>query len=204
MRMRPRVATVRDGAQGGGTAPHEEYDRKLLLSKLLHLQRVRTTNNPREMMLALRIDLIRNVANIAKRSGPRRRANQHTTWRLRGQPQQGVLRRALPAVVRACGRSQKHRQNFVSVPAPIQQYIREVQEQLDQVRPRASRRPHARRLRGSVSLGYGAAVQWDAMRAWCPSRARLGPRLPASSLHVSFFPVVAPRGNASCAVAAGA
>jgi hypothetical protein len=43
------------------------YDRKLLQQKLVHLQRVREHGNVKEMMFALRSDLIRNIANIAKR-----------------------------------------------------------------------------------------------------------------------------------------
>lgn len=43
------------------------YDLKLLRDKITHLQRVRHTGNAKELMLALRTDLIRNIANIAKR-----------------------------------------------------------------------------------------------------------------------------------------
>lgn len=43
-----------------------QYDRKLLAQKVAHLRRVRESGNPRDMMFALRTDLIRNVANIAK------------------------------------------------------------------------------------------------------------------------------------------
>ena len=43
------------------------YDRKLLLDKTAHLRRVRASGNAKEIMLALRTDLIRNIANIAKR-----------------------------------------------------------------------------------------------------------------------------------------
>lgn len=43
------------------------YDRKLLLEKTNHLRSVRATGNVKEIMLALRTDLIRNIANIAKR-----------------------------------------------------------------------------------------------------------------------------------------
>ncbi len=50
-----------------GVPIHDDYDRQLLMDKLRCLKRTRATNNPREMMMALRIDLIRNVANIAKR-----------------------------------------------------------------------------------------------------------------------------------------
>lgn len=45
------------------------YDRKLLLDKTAHLRRVRATGHVKEIMLALRTDLIRNIANIAKRRG---------------------------------------------------------------------------------------------------------------------------------------
>lgn len=40
---------------------------QLLIRKLRHLQHVREGGNIREMMFTLRSDLIRNVANIAKR-----------------------------------------------------------------------------------------------------------------------------------------
>jgi len=79
----------------GAAVEHEEYDRKLLLAKTRHLKKIKATANPREIMFGLRIDLIRNIANIAK--------------------------------------SQKQRQDFVTIPSPIQQYIREVQEQLFQI-----------------------------------------------------------------------
>lgn len=42
------------------------YDKKLLQEKIQHLKRVRATGNVKDMMFALRIDLIRNMANIAK------------------------------------------------------------------------------------------------------------------------------------------
>ncbi|GLC33103.1 hypothetical protein PLESTB_000370100 [Pleodorina starrii] len=42
------------------------YDRKLLLEKTIHLRSIRATGNVKEIMLALRTDLIRNIANIAK------------------------------------------------------------------------------------------------------------------------------------------
>ncbi|KAG2494204.1 hypothetical protein HYH03_007562 [Edaphochlamys debaryana] len=42
------------------------YDRKLLMEKTNHLRMVRATGNVKEIMLALRTDLIRNMANIAK------------------------------------------------------------------------------------------------------------------------------------------
>ncbi|GFR50526.1 hypothetical protein Agub_g12795 [Astrephomene gubernaculifera] len=42
------------------------YDRNLLLEKTNHLRSIRSTGNVKEIMLALRTDLIRNIANIAK------------------------------------------------------------------------------------------------------------------------------------------
>lgn len=42
------------------------FDRQLLQGKLSHLRRVRHMGNVREIMFALRTDLLRNVANIAK------------------------------------------------------------------------------------------------------------------------------------------
>jgi hypothetical protein len=59
-----------DANRLGGRCGIEEgrlYDRKLLLQKLQHLQQVREGGNIREMMFNLRSDLIRNVANVAKR-----------------------------------------------------------------------------------------------------------------------------------------
>lgn len=45
-----------------------QYDKKLLAQKVAHLRRVRTeAGNPKDIMFSLRTDLIRNVANIAKR-----------------------------------------------------------------------------------------------------------------------------------------
>ncbi|KAF5842567.1 hypothetical protein DUNSADRAFT_6417 [Dunaliella salina] len=73
----------------------EAYDRRLLLQKTTHLKRIRASGAVGEMMHAVRIDLIRNVANIAK--------------------------------------SQRHCQNFVSVPEPIQCYMQEVKDQLQQI-----------------------------------------------------------------------
>jgi TAG lipase / steryl ester hydrolase / phospholipase A2 / LPA acyltransferase len=43
------------------------YDKKLLTQKLAHLRKVKETGNVRELMFALRSDLIRNVGNIASR-----------------------------------------------------------------------------------------------------------------------------------------
>lgn len=65
-----------DANRLGGRCSFEEsklYDRKLLLQKLSHLQQVREGGNIREIMFNLRSDLIRNVANIAKRCGPQQR-----------------------------------------------------------------------------------------------------------------------------------
>lgn len=42
------------------------YDRKLLAEKTAHLRRVRESGDVKEMMFALRLDLVRNIANIAK------------------------------------------------------------------------------------------------------------------------------------------
>jgi hypothetical protein len=67
------LATQLDEADAdrlGGRCSFEEqrlYDKKLLLQKLEHLQRVREGGNIREVMFNLRSDLIRNVANVAKR-----------------------------------------------------------------------------------------------------------------------------------------
>ena len=43
------------------------YDRKLLQDKLAHLRKVRSAGDVKDMMFALRTDLIRNVGNIASR-----------------------------------------------------------------------------------------------------------------------------------------
>lgn len=42
------------------------YDRKLLQDKVQHLKRVRAAGNVKDIMFGLRVDLIRNIANIAK------------------------------------------------------------------------------------------------------------------------------------------
>ena len=47
----------------------EDYDRRLLLQKTTHLRRIHAQGAVGEMMHAVRIDLIRNVSNIAKRYG---------------------------------------------------------------------------------------------------------------------------------------
>ena len=47
------------------------YDKKLLSDKMHHLQKINRSGNVKELMLALRIDLVRNVANIAKRCAAR-------------------------------------------------------------------------------------------------------------------------------------
>jgi TAG lipase/steryl ester hydrolase/phospholipase A2/LPA acyltransferase len=57
-------------ARGGGSSGRIKenlYDRRLLQQKLSHLQKVREHGSVKEMMFALRSDLIRNIANIAKR-----------------------------------------------------------------------------------------------------------------------------------------
>lgn len=46
---------------------YEQYDRRLLQAKTRHLEAIRATGNCRELMFALQNDLIRNIANIAKR-----------------------------------------------------------------------------------------------------------------------------------------
>jgi hypothetical protein len=59
-----------DANRLGGRCAFDEgklYDKKLLEQKLQHLEQVRAGGNIREMMFNLRSDLIRNVANIAKR-----------------------------------------------------------------------------------------------------------------------------------------
>jgi TAG lipase/steryl ester hydrolase/phospholipase A2/LPA acyltransferase len=55
------------GGDVSGKIRENLYDRKLLQQKLAHLQSVREHGNGREMMFALRTDLIRNIANVAKR-----------------------------------------------------------------------------------------------------------------------------------------
>jgi hypothetical protein len=55
------------GGDVSGKVRKNLYDRKLLQQKLAHLQSVREHGNGREMMFALRTDLIRNIANVAKR-----------------------------------------------------------------------------------------------------------------------------------------
>ncbi len=46
--------------------PHM-YDRKLLQEKTHHLKHLRSVANVKDIVFALRLDLIRNVANIANR-----------------------------------------------------------------------------------------------------------------------------------------
>lgn len=43
------------------------YDRKLLQNKTSHMKRIGQLGNAQEIMFAMRIDLTRNIANIAKR-----------------------------------------------------------------------------------------------------------------------------------------
>eukprot|EP00775_Hariotina_reticulata_P005537 gene5537-5773_t len=54
------------GGDSSGRIRESLYDRKLLLQKVQHLQSVREQGNVKEMMFALRTDLIRNIANVAK------------------------------------------------------------------------------------------------------------------------------------------
>ncbi|WIA29719.1 hypothetical protein OEZ86_012199 [Tetradesmus obliquus] len=54
------------GGDVSGKIRENLYDRKLLQQKLAHLQSVREHGNGRDMMFALRTDLIRNIANVAK------------------------------------------------------------------------------------------------------------------------------------------
>ena len=56
---------------GQGAKREWQYDPKLLAQKLAHLRKVRESGNGKEMMFALRTDLTRNVANVAKRCGGR-------------------------------------------------------------------------------------------------------------------------------------
>jgi hypothetical protein len=44
-----------------------KYDRKLLAEKTAHLKRVSKSGNIKEIMFTLRLDLVRNIANIASR-----------------------------------------------------------------------------------------------------------------------------------------
>eukprot|EP00878_Enallax_costatus_P022862 GHUV01024295.1.p1 GENE.GHUV01024295.1~~GHUV01024295.1.p1 ORF type:complete len:150 (+),score=49.66 GHUV01024295.1:1124-1573(+) len=55
------------GGDYSGKIRENLYDRKLLQQKLQHLQSTREKGNVKEMMFGLRTDLIRNIANIAKR-----------------------------------------------------------------------------------------------------------------------------------------
>lgn len=55
-----------DKLEGGPSVDAPLYDKKLLAQKLAHLRKVREIGNLKDMMFALRTDLIRNVANIAK------------------------------------------------------------------------------------------------------------------------------------------
>mmetsp|Transcript_39015 Transcript_39015/g.86806 ORF Transcript_39015/g.86806 Transcript_39015/m.86806 type:complete len:863 (-) Transcript_39015:1327-3915(-) len=85
-----------EGAHGGsGFDESRLYDRKLLQQKLHHLRRMKATGNAKEIMFALRVDLMRNVANIAK---------------------------------------SKLHERYYSIPQPIQRYLREVKDQLFQLR----------------------------------------------------------------------
>lgn len=55
------------GGDNSGKIRENLYDRRLLQQKWQHLQSVREKGNVKEMMFALRTDLVRNIANIAKR-----------------------------------------------------------------------------------------------------------------------------------------
>ena len=55
------------GGESSGRIKENLYDRRLLQQKLSHLQNVRGHGSVKEMMFALRSDLVRNIANIAKR-----------------------------------------------------------------------------------------------------------------------------------------
>jgi hypothetical protein len=57
------------GGDSSGKIRESLYDRQLLLQKVQHLQSFREQGNVKEMMFALRTDLIRNIANVAKRYG---------------------------------------------------------------------------------------------------------------------------------------
>jgi hypothetical protein len=59
-----------DYSLASGYTPQPEtkfYDSKLLHDKTKHLKRVRQSHNVKEIMFNLRLDLVRNIANIAKR-----------------------------------------------------------------------------------------------------------------------------------------
>ena len=60
-------AEEEDAPAGSPSYCTRQYDRKLLSEKTAHLRRVRAGGNVKEMMFALRLDLVRNIANIAKR-----------------------------------------------------------------------------------------------------------------------------------------
>jgi hypothetical protein len=53
----------------GAVSEGKLYDARLLNRKLTHLRHMREGGNAREMMFNLRSELIRNVANLAKRCG---------------------------------------------------------------------------------------------------------------------------------------
>ena len=59
--------TSQGGGSGVGRMSEGLFDAKLLRQKMTHLQSYRDNGNVREMMFALRLDLVRNLANIAKR-----------------------------------------------------------------------------------------------------------------------------------------
>lgn len=56
---------VRDPLEAG-MREGKLYDRQLLLEKMAHLRRVAASGSVHDLMVALRTDLIRNVANITK------------------------------------------------------------------------------------------------------------------------------------------
>jgi hypothetical protein len=120
---------VLDANRVGGRCSFEEgslYDRKLLEQKLAHLQAVREGGNIREVMFNLRSDLIRNVANVAKRCGGRgavlglllgpARRRQQLAGRRRP-PQSGLVRGgAARSPPRGRGLAQ---QRPLTLPAPL-------------------------------------------------------------------------------------
>jgi hypothetical protein len=141
------------GPAGSGTAGRATrlYDAKLLAEKRAFVAGVRATGNVKELMLALRTDLIRNVANIAKRCGwAARRGALGAAHHLGMHPCRPCLRLhprippgpALPARVPCtrtqmprvrcvwpCARSQLH-EHFVLVPEDIAAYLAEVRSEL--------------------------------------------------------------------------
>lgn len=125
---------------GQGAKREWQYDPKLLAQKVAHLRKVRESGNVKEMMFALRTDLIRNVANVAKRWGEGRGRQAHGqahglgTWAASGAKLSAATPAACAAMQPLCPPGR-----LGATPAPTGHAVQGLQSLLPPPRRRCSR-----------------------------------------------------------------